>query len=42
MNVNFFAPIKVINGLLSRLEGGHIAVVASVVSIIDGGTYYII
>ena len=36
MNVNFFAPIKIINGLLPRLEGGHIALVASVVSIIDG------
>ena len=39
MNVNFFAPVKVINGLLTRLEGGHIAVVGSIASIIDGGTY---
>lgn len=37
MNVNFFAPIKFINSLLPRLDGGHIAVVASVVSIADGG-----
>lgn len=36
MNVNFYSPVKIINGLLPRLEGGHIAVVASVVSIIDG------
>ena len=42
MNVNFFAPIKVINGLLSSLEGGHIAVVGSVASIIDGGILFII
>jgi len=33
MNVNFFAPVKIINGLLPRLENGHIAVVASVLSI---------
>lgn len=42
MNVNFYAPVKIINGLLPRLEGGHIALVASVVSIIDGGTGYFI
>lgn len=40
MNVNFFAPVKVINGLLNRLDGGHIAVVASVISIIDGCTLF--
>lgn len=39
MNVNFFAPIRLINGLLSKIEGGHIALVASVVSIIDGGNF---
>lgn len=42
MNVNFFSPIKIINGLFSRLIGGHVAVVASTVSILDGGTPIII
>lgn len=42
MNVNFFAPVKIINGLLPRLENGHIALVASVASIIDGGTFIFI
>jgi hypothetical protein len=40
MNVNFFSPVKVIKGLLSRLEKGHIAVVASVLSITEGSTNY--
>jgi len=37
MNVNFYSPIKIIKGLFSRLIDGHIAVVASSVSITDGG-----
>lgn len=41
MNVNFFSPVKVILGLLPRMENGHIAVVASVVSIINGGTHLV-
>jgi hypothetical protein len=40
MNVNFFSPVKVIKGLLSRLDKGHIAVVASVLSITEGSIYY--
>lgn len=40
MNVNFFTPIAIINGLLKNVEksrGQHIAVVASMASIIPGG-----
>lgn len=40
MRVNYFTPVKLINELmkLGKLEGTHIAVTASMVSIISGGT----
>lgn len=37
MNINFNTPVKMIKAFLPILDGGHIAVVASLASIIDGG-----
>jgi short-subunit dehydrogenase len=40
MNVNYFAPLQIIQGLEKQLTGGHVAVVASMVAIILGGINY--
>ena len=43
MNVNFFSPVRMIKGLLLNVENSeckHIAVVASLASIIQGGTLF--
>lgn len=40
MQVNYFTPVALIQGLEEELEGSHVAVVASMVAIISGGINY--
>jgi all-trans-retinol dehydrogenase (NAD+) len=40
MKINYFTPIEMIHGLESKLKGGHVAVVSSLVAFSSGGIYF--
>jgi NADP-dependent 3-hydroxy acid dehydrogenase YdfG len=41
MSVNYFTPMRIVKGLFPLLEGHHVGVVASLASIMDRSTCFL-